>query len=147
MTAFRFPLQKALEWRRTQLELAEARLKQQAAALGALDRMRAETEASGIRAEIEVRKWGAVAGRDLEALGRFRAWVKTEEARIAGLRATAAKEHASRQEVMLEARRRVRLLERLRERRLLEWEHARDRELDELAAESFLARWNRRASG
>ena len=38
MTAFRFPLQKALDWRRTQLELAEARLREQLAALAGIDR-------------------------------------------------------------------------------------------------------------
>jgi hypothetical protein len=42
---------------------------------------------------------------------------------------------------MLEARRRCRLLERLRERRWDEWKAAADRELEETAAESYLARW------
>jgi hypothetical protein len=45
----------------------------------------------------------------------------------------------------MEARRRCRLLEKLKERRRAEWEKARDRELEELASESFLARWNRGA--
>jgi hypothetical protein len=44
----------------------------------------------------------------------------------------------------LEARRRCRLLERLRERRWTEWQLARDRELEELASDSYLAQWNRR---
>jgi hypothetical protein len=47
---------------------------------------------------------------------------------------------------MLEARRRCRLLERLKERRLAEWTSARDRELEEVASESFLARWASTAS-
>jgi hypothetical protein len=42
---------------------------------------------------------------------------------------------------MLEARRRFRLLERLKERRHEDWRLARDRELEELASESYLARW------
>jgi hypothetical protein len=45
---------------------------------------------------------------------------------------------------MLEARRRCRLLERLKERRLTEWTAGRDHELEEIAAESYLARWSRR---
>lgn len=145
MNAFRFPLQKALEWRRKQLELEEAHFKQQAAAVAALDRRRAETEAAGIRAEIEVRQWGNVAGRDLAALDRFRLRVKSDEARIAQERAEAARVLAERQQTMLEARRRTRLLDRLRERRLEEWESARNRELEDMAGESFLAGWNRRA--
>jgi hypothetical protein len=147
MKSFRFPLEKVLEWRRKQLELEEARYRQQAGAVAALDRERAETEAAGIRAEIQVRQWGSVAGSDLAALDRFRLRVKNDEARIARDRAEAAKELAVRQESMLQARRRATLLERLRERRLKEWEAARDRELDEIAAESFLARWNRQDAG
>ncbi|MBS1858436.1 MAG: hypothetical protein JST11_23905 [Acidobacteria bacterium] len=144
MKSFRFPLEKALEWRRKQLELEEARFRRQAAAVAALDRERAETEAAGIRAEIQVRQWGSVAGSDLAALDHFRLRVKNDEARIARDRAAAAAELAVRQESMLEARRRATLLERLRERRYKEWEAERDRELDEIAAESYLARWSRR---
>jgi hypothetical protein len=36
------------------------------------------------------------------------------------------------------------LLERLKERRLAEWTWARDRELEEVASESYLSRWARR---
>jgi hypothetical protein len=46
--------------------------------------------------------------------------------------------------VMLEARRRFRLLERLKERRLAEWRLALDKDLQELASESYLAGWARR---
>jgi hypothetical protein len=45
---------------------------------------------------------------------------------------------------MLEARRRLRLLERLKDRRMAEWRAARDKELEELASESYLAKWQRR---
>ena len=44
---------------------------------------------------------------------------------------------------MLEARRRCRLLERLKERRLADWTAERNRQLEEVASESFLARWRR----
>ena len=67
MTAFQFPLQKVLDWRRTQLDLEEARYKQQAAALAELDRIRGEIETAGANAEAEVRSGGQVQGRDLAA--------------------------------------------------------------------------------
>jgi hypothetical protein len=54
------------------------------------------------------------------------------------------KELAARQAAVLEARRRYRLLERLKDRRWAEWQSAADRELDELAADSYLAQWARR---
>ena len=143
MTNFRFPLKRVLDWRRAQLELEEARYKQQAAALAALDRARAEIEASGIRAEIQVRQWDNLAGRDLSALGAFRLRVKAREAEIARRRLDCARKLEEQQRIMLEARRRCRLLERLEERKAAEWRAARDRELEETASESYLAKWGR----
>ena len=142
MKTFHFPLEKALEWRRIELELEEARYKQQSAELASLDRRRAEIEASGIRAEIQVREWTPVSAGDLAALGNFRLRVKSDEAELAGRRAECARKLADRQKHMLEARRRCRLLERLKERRLAEWKSAADRELEQIAAESYLSRWN-----
>ena len=145
MKAFQFPLDKALDWRRVQLELEEARYKQQVDALAGLDRQRAEVEASGIRAEIQVREWSPIAAGDLGALGNFRLYVKAQESAIVRRRFEAAQMLAEQQKRMLEARRRCRLLERLKERRLTEWTAQRDREVEEIAAESYLARRRRRA--
>jgi len=140
MNAFHFPLQRVLDWRRTQLELEEARFKQQLAAMAALDRERAGWEAAAIKAEIQVRDWNPLAGGDLAALGSFRVNVRDREKEIDVRRAACRKSLDEQQIAMLEARRRCRLLERLRERRLREWQSAGDRELEQMAAESFLAR-------
>jgi hypothetical protein len=146
MKIFRFPLEKALEWRRIELEIEEARYKQQSAELAALDRRRAEIEASGIRAEIQVREWTPVAAGDLSALGSFRLRVKNDEAQLAARRVETLRKLADQQNQMLEARRRCRLLERLKERRLAEWTSARDLELEQIAAESYLSRWTQNQS-
>src|SRR5208283_313388 len=97
-----------------------------------------------IRAEMEVRRWDPLAGRDLSALGRFRLRVQSREKQMVLQRAECQRELAVRKTAMLEARRRCRLLERLKERRLGEWMSAHDRELEEVASESFMARWARR---
>jgi hypothetical protein len=144
MKAFQFPLAKALDWRRIQLELEEARYKQQIASLAGLDQQRAEVEASGIRAEIQVREWSPIAAGDLSALGNFRLYIKSQESEIARRRFEAAQKLAEQQKLMLEARRRWRLLDRLKDRRLAEWTTGRDREVEQIAAESYLARWHRR---
>ena len=143
MKSFQFPLEKALELRRTQLELEEANHKRQIAAVAAIDRRKAEIEASGVQAEIEVRQWSPIQSGDLAALGHYRLKVKSEESALARHRLDAVQKLAAQQKVMMEARRRYRLLERLRERRLAEWTAERDKELDEIAAESYLARWSR----
>jgi hypothetical protein len=144
MTTFKFPLQRALDWRGTQLELAEARVEQQLAALAALDQARAELEAMGKRTELEVRQFSPLGGGDLSALGTFRLTIKVRGRELVAKRAECLKELAVRQAALVECRRRCRLLERLKERRLTEWRSAAEKELDEVAADSYLAQWARR---
>jgi len=140
MTAFRFRLEKVLAWRRTELDLAEAAFRREAAALAGLDRLAAELEARGIRAEVEVRDWQTLAGRDLAALSGFRVYLERRGRELAQQRDAQARKLAECRQALLEARRRCRLLERLRERRLADWQAAESRELQQTAAESYLAR-------
>lgn len=139
MKSFRFPLEKVLHWRRVQLELEENKFKQQASALAQLDRARAALEAAAIRAEVEVRGWIPVMGRDLAALAGFRLSVQSQQHTLAARRAECQYRLEAQQKAMLEARRRCRLLERLRERRWAEWCEANDREVEQIAAECYLA--------
>src|SRR5438105_7732212 len=134
MTAFRFPLQKVLDWRRTQLELEEIRFKQQLAALADLDRARQELQPAAGKAEAQVRDWIPLTGGDLAALGSFRLDLKQKDRDIAARRVQCQQSLETQQGVMLEARRRSRLLERLKDSRQAEWQAARDHELDELAS-------------
>ena len=71
MNAFRFPLQKVLDWRRTQLNLEEIRFRQQSARMGDLDRASAQLSASGNTAERQVRTWNPVAGGELAAVEKL----------------------------------------------------------------------------
>ena len=143
MKSFEFQLQKALEWRQAQLELEEVKFKQHLAEVASLDSARAALRAAGSHAEVQVRGWQPVAGRDVTALGGYRLRVQEQEQEIAGRRAQRQTALEKQQAAMLEARRRCRLLERLKERRQNEWQKAGNRELEELAAESFLAAWVR----
>jgi hypothetical protein len=132
-----------LDWRRTELEMEELKFKGQIAALAELDRARAELEAEGIRAELQVRDWKSTSGYDLAALGSFRLRVQKREREIAAQRDQGQRQLETQQAAMLEARRRFRLLERLRDRRMHEWQAACDREVEETAAESYLSRFSR----
>lgn len=146
MNAFRFRLAKVLDWRRTELSLAETRFRQQTAAVAALEQARAALDASAIRAEMLVRDSSHIEGADLAALDAFRRHVAQRRAALLASRAQAQLELDAVQAAMLEARRRFRLLERLRGRRLAEWKEAADRELDQIASESHLARLARRGT-
>lgn len=144
MAPFKFRLERVLEWRRTQLQLEEDNFRKQHAILAGLDRQYAELEAAGTQAEQVVRAWNPVAAGDLEALGSFRLHIKAREMETAVPRNEARRRLAAQHAVMLEARRRVRLLEKLKERSLAQWRAARDKELEDMASESYLAGWARR---
>jgi flagellar biosynthesis chaperone FliJ len=70
--------------------------------------------------------------------------VQSKEKDLAQRRVEGEKKLEECRNAMLEARRRCRLLEKLKERRKADWTVALNRELEELASESYLAQWNRR---
>jgi flagellar export protein FliJ len=146
MKGFCFRLQKVLEWRRTELDLEQARLEQEMLESMKLDSERADLEAAGIRSEFEVRAWRPLTGSDLAALAAFRRHVVGKEKQIEDLREEARRKLESRKTAVIEARRRCELLERMKQRRREEWQAAADRELEQAAAESYLARFARRGA-
>ncbi len=146
MTRFHFRLQKVLEWREKQLELEEARFQRQMAEVAEIDGARAALQAAEFDAEMEIRRGGSVLGQELAALSGYRRFAHLRMSQLAADRAQAVSRLSEQERTMMEARRRCRLLERLKQRRLAEWESARDKELDEMAAESYLARWVREAT-
>jgi flagellar export protein FliJ len=143
MKSFQFPLQKALDLRATQLELEEAGFERAAAVVAAIDREREALLEARAAAERQVRGALSVPGEDLAALGAYRRHAEAEEKRIAQRRAQAVQALDQQRGVMLEARRRLRLLERLKERRQAEWTAGAAKELEEMASESYLAQWRR----
>ena len=144
MKAFRFPLERALAWRRTQMEIEESKLRQQTANLAELDRLRSQMKTEAMTAETDLRSQPSVSGQDLAALGNYSAYLRQQDDRIAQHRTNCERQLTEQQKVLLEARRRCRLLERLRERRFQQWQAAADQELEALAAESHLARLARK---
>ena len=141
MTNFQFSLQRVLDWRRTELALQESKLGQAVAALAAVDNARAEIAVAARSTEVEVQGRSSIAGCDLHALDDYRTHVRVQEKALSARRIECVRQLAAQQVCMLEARRRCRLLERLRERRLAEWTLAQDRELEAVASESYMAQW------
>ena len=130
MKAFRFRLDRVLDWRRTELEMEETRLKQLRAALATLDRERAALESTRDYAVKAVLARGSVYGSELQLLSGYNAAVKLLCARLDEKRRTGEAETAAQQQKLLEARRRLRLLENLKDRRLAEWKYETDRQME-----------------
>lgn len=128
MKAFRFRLDRVLDWRRTELDLEENRLKQLYGAVTALERERAALESAGVEARRQLSVRETVDASDLHALDAFRVAVELQRKRLAEKRCQREAEIARQQQQLLEARRRCRLLENLRERRLDDWKCETERQ-------------------
>jgi hypothetical protein len=145
MRRFEFRLESVLGWRIIERDLAEGRLEQlfterrgwneQALAL--------ETRRRECAQLITAKTFD---GQQLAALAYHRHYLEREAARMAAQREDCEKRIAAQQQRVVEAERKVRLLERLKERRLAEWTFDFNRELEALASETFLSKWAREKS-
>jgi flagellar export protein FliJ len=140
MNTFRFRLQRVLDYRRTQFQIAESACQRAGARVHAI---RAQQAALAYR-KSETRKAFArlpeVAGQDLESLPGWYKWTDTQSAQLIRLEHAAAQEPQKRREAMVEAQRKVRLLEKLHDNRKAQWQSDFDREVEEQAADAFRAR-------
>jgi flagellar export protein FliJ len=130
MKAFQFRLDRVLDWRRTELEMEETRLKQLHAALAALDREKSALESSRDNAGKDLLARPSVYGAELQLLSGYTAAVKLLCARLDEKRRESQKATAAQQQKLLEARRRLRLLENLKGRRLAEWKYETERQME-----------------
>jgi hypothetical protein len=146
LSRFRFSLDRVLSWRQTNLSIEEAdlsRLRQQMIAIEmAVSNLadRSDREAEALRA----RK--VFTGDDVMDLARTREWISKEGIRLHSAMADCTRAIERRTAAVTEARRQVRLLEKLRDRRQAGWRAETDRQLEELAGESAVAGWRRQNS-
>ena len=142
MKAFSFSFQRILEFRQTRLAEEERRLRLLQHEAAMLDR-RIE-EIKSVRRESA----GALAaarefqGRDLRALANFKARLLRNETALRQKKAICIQNLNRQREAYKVARRDFRLLEELRKRRFAQWQQESNREVDQLASDLYLARWN-----
>jgi flagellar export protein FliJ len=144
MKRFEFRLERVRDFRRQQLDLEEMKLEKLHDERRQLDAesSRIENEAASTRGSLMVTTF--VEAQELVAadvyLRHLAAMRKRHIEKIAGWQARALKQR----EIVLEARRRLRLLEKLEDQQFRDWKTEADREQENLSSELFLARWNRR---
>lgn len=144
MTRFRFRLESVLAWRASQLEAEELRLRQLVEARAAVEREMAEVEAGRREAERQVRGAANLTAADLWALSAYREAARAQTAALDARRREREAQVAAQRERIAAARSRTRLLERLRQRRFEEWQYQGSREMEQFAADAYLARWKPR---
>jgi hypothetical protein len=141
MQTFRFRLAKVLEWYTHQYEEEERRFTVCLAALADAQKAIATLQAQRLSIENEMVARKAIPAPDFVALGLYRIGSKKRELELNAVRAQREAEVQAQRVRMQAAQRKVRLLEKLRERRVAEHVYAETRELEELAADAFFAKW------
>ncbi len=140
MKAFRFPLEHALHWRRTQLEMERA-------TLGRLQQQREQLETTlatldQVRIEMQQGFAGTawISAAELQTVNAYQGRIKQEKTTQQSKLEALARETAAQLEKTTKAQQQVKLLERLRSRCLQVWTEERNAEQERFAAEAWLSR-------
>jgi flagellar biosynthesis chaperone FliJ len=140
---FRFRLESVLRWRQTLASIEEDKLRKLYSGLRDLERSRAEMENLRRRIPGELAGRSGVTGAELTALDTYLRRLAAVEQDLRERKARIEEQIRVQRQAVLEAHRQVRLLERLRARRLAEWEAELARDTERVAADNYLARWRR----
>ena len=140
MKRFKFRLESVKRLREQQLSVEENRLEQLNSVLRALDARRSALESEQTAHESAVLSDRIISADRLHCLETFRQFATKERRRIARERADTVKRTDEQRAAVLEARRKFELLNRLAEKERDQWRKDLDREIEQHAAESYLAR-------
>lgn len=144
MKRFEFRLERARDWRRSQLEIELGAAAALAGELARIGEERRSVEAERRAAERSVLAAPAVPASQFAALDAFRRFSDAAAAALDRRRADCEQRLAGQRRRVLEARQRYELLNRLQARALAAWRAAFEREQENLAGELYLARLARR---
>ena len=143
MQRFQFRLDRVLEWRRKECRMEENRLADCLDLVRTAGRKIAQLQADRAAVERELLERSAIPAEDFLNLGCYRLRADKEKIEAAEERRQRLLAAAEQRTRVQRTRQRVRLLEKMRDRRLEEHMAAAGRELENLAAEAYLARWPR----
>jgi hypothetical protein len=143
MKSFSFRLDRVMRLRETSLRAEEEKLEQLRRGADRIERDRDAAEQAFERSRDSVQSDSSLRGSHLRALDFYRERAARERVAFARQMAVLAGETERQNKAVVEARRALRLLERLRERRLAEWRAASDYELEALSADFSTSQWLR----
>jgi hypothetical protein len=144
MKSFRFRLERVLSWRGAQLTVAETKAQQLLGGLRTTNEAMADVVERRAAAQAAVGQAASLSGAELGAFEASRVWAIREEQRLAARSLVLRHSIEVQNRCVTEARREVKLIERLKARKHESWKAGADHELDDLAAESAIVQWRRR---
>lgn len=143
MKTFRFPLRRVLDWRAIQLRTEEEKLAALQHKLAAIVARAAALSDAELKTETDLAKSLTLTGMDLQRFAAFQLRVRSEHASLKASRVQCEAQIVEQRKRLLKARKEVRVLEKLREKRFETWTYLNDREVETIAAEAYISRWAR----
>jgi flagellar export protein FliJ len=143
MAKFEFSLERVLRWRSVELATEEARLKKLVQEQLHLQSVLADVSAERSKLISSLGSMPNLSGDDLRTLTACGLRLRRTAGELSQQLLKCGRDLAAQRRKYGEAKRRVRLLEELKDRRHQEWKYQESLLLEELASESFLANWNR----
>ena len=141
MQRFHFRLARVLNWQERVCRIEEDKLRQAAAEVAETDEKLEQLSAQRVVIEQEFSSQALLAPPDLRALAEFRKKVVGDRQALEQERQTRVAAAAVQRQKVLAERRKLEVIEKLRERALQEYTQAADRELEALSHESYVANW------
>jgi len=143
MARFEFSLERVLRWRAMELAAEEAKLKQLVQEQLRLQSVLAEVSTERSKLISSLGSMPNLSGDDFRTLTACGLRLRRTAENLGQQLLRVGRDLGVQRKKYGEAKRRVRLLEELKDRRLREWKYEEAAMLEELASESFLANWNR----
>lgn len=137
MKAFQFRLQRVLEWRWSRVEQEKLALQALLLEQRSIEE-RIEIASQAMRLRVEE----SISGDELAGFAHYQDRLRRELGELAIRRPQVAQRIQQQQEALTIAHRESRLLERLKQERHAHWQSEFDKEIEDLASESFLSRWS-----
>ncbi len=141
MQRFRFRLQRVLEWQQRLCDVESDKLSKCIAELARVEESLQDLEARRAAVEQAFLAEQALGPADLTALAEFRRVTVTGQLALESERQRRHEAVVAQRECFFAENRKLRILEKLRERALREHSLALDREVEALSLESYLATW------
>jgi hypothetical protein len=145
MQAFRFRLQRVLDWQLKVCRIEEENVRLHRVAVADTESRMAQLRADLLSVEQEALGRSALLASELAALDRFRLMSLERARRLTAQRQEQLQQLERQLQKLMAERRRLELLGKFRERALTDYTVAAGRELEALALDNYLARWVRSA--
>jgi flagellar export protein FliJ len=142
MQRFQFRLERVLEWYRKRLRLEEGRLAACLDLVRDAERKIARLQAERSAIETSLLERATIPAADFLNLSRYRLRARREEVELTEERQRLLCAADQQRAKVQRAQQRVKLFEKLRERRVAEYTAEESRELESLAADAYLSRWS-----